>query len=72
MTDEEQLLDAQHERTAPFLLAGFERRVLPRLAGALPAWVVPDHLSALGLLSSTWIAWVATWGVSSSWWAAGS
>jgi phosphatidylglycerophosphate synthase len=56
MTDEERLPDAQHERTAPFLLAGFERQVLPRLARALPAWVVPDHLTALGLLSSTWIA----------------
>ena len=56
MTDEERPPDAQHERTAPFLLAGFERRVLPRLARALPAWVVPDHLTALGLLSSTWIA----------------
>jgi len=55
MTDEERLPDAQHERTTPFLLAGFERRVLPRLAGALPAWVVPDHLTVLGLLSSTWI-----------------
>jgi phosphatidylglycerophosphate synthase len=55
MTDDERLPDAQHERTAPFLLAGFERRVLPRLARALPAWVVPDHLTALGLLSSTWI-----------------
>ncbi len=56
MTDENHPPDAQHERTAPFLLAGFERRVLPRLARALPAWIVPDHLTALGLLSSTWIA----------------
>jgi archaetidylinositol phosphate synthase len=45
-----------HERTAPFLLAGFERRVLPRLARALPGWVVPDHLTALGLLAATVVA----------------
>lgn len=47
---------AEHERAAPFLLAGFERRVLPALARALPARVVPDHLTALGLAASTWIA----------------
>jgi phosphatidylglycerophosphate synthase len=47
---------AEHERTAPFLLAGFERRVLPRLALALPRWVVPDHLTALGLFAATIVA----------------
>lgn len=45
--------EGQHERTAEFLLARFERRVLPRLAAALPEWVVPDHLTVLGLLAST-------------------
>lgn len=44
---------AEHERTAPFLLAGFESRVLPALAKALPRWVVPDHLTALGLFAAT-------------------
>ncbi|MGH7460463.1 MAG: CDP-alcohol phosphatidyltransferase family protein [Longimicrobiales bacterium] len=45
-----------HKRTSEFLLAPFERRVLPKLAAALPAWVVPDHLTVLGLLASTAIA----------------
>ena len=46
----------EHDRTAPFLLAGFERRVLPRLARALPPWIVPDHLTALGLFAATIVA----------------
>src|SRR5688500_6831745 len=46
----------QHQRTADFILAPFERRVLPRLAAALPRWVVPDHLTVLRLLASTAIA----------------
>jgi archaetidylinositol phosphate synthase len=46
----------QHERTSQFLLAPLERRVLPRIARALPARVMPDHLTALGLLASTLIA----------------
>src|SRR5206468_2926878 len=33
-----------------------ERRVLPRIAAALPRWVVPDHLTLLGVLAATWIA----------------
>ena len=47
---------AEHQRTSEFILAGFERAVLPRLARALPRWVMPDHLTALGLLASTAIA----------------
>jgi phosphatidylglycerophosphate synthase len=46
----------KHQRTSDFLLAPFERRVLSRLAGALPGWVKPDHLTVLGLLASTAIA----------------
>ena len=46
----------EHQRTSEFVLAGFERAVLPRLARSLPAWVVPDHLTGLGLLASTTIA----------------
>ena len=47
---------AEHERTSQFILAGFESRVLPWLAARLPAWVVPDHLTGLGLAASTFIA----------------
>ncbi len=46
----------QHQRTSQFLLSGFEKAVLPRMAAALPKWVKPDHLTILGLLASTGIA----------------
>ena len=46
----------KHQRTSEFVLAGFERRVLPWLAARLPSWVMPDHLTALGLIASTSIA----------------
>jgi phosphatidylglycerophosphate synthase len=45
-----------HERKSVFVLAGFERWALPRMAAALPRWVVPDHLTFLGVLAATWIA----------------
>ncbi|MGE5176748.1 MAG: CDP-alcohol phosphatidyltransferase family protein [Hyphomicrobiales bacterium] len=45
-----------HERKPRFLLAGFERWALPRLAGALPRGVLPDHLTLLGVLAATFIA----------------
>ena len=50
--------DAQgkHKRLAGFALARFEAWGLPRLAAALPERVMPDHLTALGLLASTGIA----------------
>jgi phosphatidylglycerophosphate synthase len=46
----------EHQRNYQFILAPFERAVLPRLAAALPRWVKPDHLTFLGLLASTGIA----------------
>ena len=46
----------EHQRTSDFILAPFERAVLPRLAKSLPGWVMPDHLTGLGLLASTLIA----------------
>ncbi len=50
--------DAQgkHRRIYGFALARFEAWALPKLAAALPARVMPDHLTALGLLASTGIA----------------
>jgi archaetidylinositol phosphate synthase len=42
-----------HERTSEFVLKRFERWALPRLAARLPEWVMPDHLTVLGLLAST-------------------
>jgi archaetidylinositol phosphate synthase len=45
----------QHARTSRFIFANLERRFLPRMAAALPSWVMPDHLTLLGLLASTGI-----------------
>jgi archaetidylinositol phosphate synthase len=44
------------ERRATFVLARAEKWLLPRLAASLPRWVVPDHLTAIGVLGSTMIA----------------
>jgi archaetidylinositol phosphate synthase len=46
----------EHQRKYEFVLAPFERAVLPRLAAALPKWVKPDHMTVLGLIASTGIA----------------
>lgn len=43
----------EHERTGGFALAPFEAWALPKLAAALPARVMPDHLTLLGLAAST-------------------
>ena len=45
----------EHERTGGFALARFERWLLPKLAASLPRWVMPDHLTFLGLVASTGI-----------------
>src|SRR5687768_9105207 len=43
-------------REKKFLLAEPEARVLEWIAGRLPSWVKPDHLTALGVLASVAIA----------------
>jgi phosphatidylglycerophosphate synthase len=48
--NERRTVDA--EREPNFLLAGAERRVLRRIARRLPRWVLPDDLTALGVLSA--------------------
>ena len=48
--DDRRTVDA--EREPNFLLAGAERRVLRTIAGRLPRWVLPDDLTALGVLSA--------------------
>ena len=40
------------EREPNFLLAPFERRFLPWLAGKLPRWILPDDMTALGVLAA--------------------
>ncbi|MCI0432288.1 MAG: CDP-alcohol phosphatidyltransferase family protein [Gemmatimonadetes bacterium] len=45
-----------HQRTSRALLARAEKALLLRIAARLPRRVVPDHLTALGLLAATGIA----------------
>jgi phosphatidylglycerophosphate synthase len=54
------------ERQSTFITTRFERWALPRLAAALPGWVMPDHLTALGVLGATVIA--AGYGLSNRDW----
>jgi len=44
------------ERQSTFITTRFERWALPRLAAALPRWMLPDHLTAIGILGATVIA----------------
>ena len=48
-------LPAEAERRAFFIFSRFERWALPRIAGALPAWILPDHLTGLGIVAATGI-----------------
>lgn len=48
--------ETKHERRATFVTTRFEKWALPRMASALPHWVLPDHLTALGSLSAVLIA----------------
>jgi phosphatidylglycerophosphate synthase len=40
------------EREPNFLFARLERRFLPWLAGRLPRWILPDDMTALGVLAA--------------------
>jgi len=42
-------------RQAKFLVARFEQWALPRIAARLPRWVLPDHLTGLGIVAATLI-----------------
>ncbi len=44
--------EAEHRREPKYLLRPFEAYALPRMAAALPSWVLPDHLTVLGFLSA--------------------
>jgi archaetidylinositol phosphate synthase len=48
--DEQRGVEA--EREPNFLLARLERRFLPWLAGKLPRWILPDDMTALGVLAA--------------------
>ena len=43
------------ERQARFIVARFEQWALPRIAASLPRWVMPDHLTGLGIVAATGI-----------------
>jgi archaetidylinositol phosphate synthase len=47
--------DAEHKREPRYLLRGFEKWALPRMAAALPRWVLPDHMTLLGIASAAGI-----------------
>ena len=47
---------AEHTREKTFLLAGVEQRALQWLAPRLPSWVMPDHLTGLGVVAALGIA----------------
>lgn len=40
------------ERVTTSLTAAWEKRELPRIAKALPAWIRPDHLTGLGIVAA--------------------
>lgn len=44
--------EARHRREPRHLLRPFEAHVLPRMAASLPGWVLPDHLTAVGIVSA--------------------
>jgi phosphatidylglycerophosphate synthase len=54
MVDKEPNMDAP--RSKQFLLARAEGRALEWIARRLPAWVMPDHMTALGVLAALGIA----------------
>lgn len=47
---------SDHRRTSEHLLRRVEARVLPWLADRLPARVVPDHMTLLGVIASVGVA----------------
>jgi phosphatidylglycerophosphate synthase len=47
--------EAEHKREPKYLFRSFEAYVLPRMAAALPKWVLPDHMTVLGFLSAAGI-----------------
>jgi len=44
--------DAEHQRQPKHVLRSLEAYVLPRMAAALPKWVLPDHMTAVGAISA--------------------
>jgi phosphatidylglycerophosphate synthase len=47
--------DAEHRREPKYVFRSFEQWALPRMAMMLPKWVMPDHMTILGILSAAGI-----------------
>ena len=67
-------------RRATFVLSEAEKKLLVRIAGRLPRWVLPDHLTLLGMFGSAlvtaayllsnqavWWLWIANLGFFINW-----
>jgi archaetidylinositol phosphate synthase len=52
MTEPRKRKGVEAEREPNFLFARLERRFLPWLAGRLPRWVLPDDMTAVGVLAA--------------------
>lgn len=55
-------------RRATFVLSELEKRLLLRIAHRLPRWVLPDHLTLLGMLGSALITTAYVLSNQASWW----
>jgi archaetidylinositol phosphate synthase len=51
-TEAKERKGVEAEREPNFLFARLERRFLPWLAGRLPRWILPDDMTALGVLAA--------------------
>jgi archaetidylinositol phosphate synthase len=51
-TERKERKGVEAEREPNFLFARLERRFLPWLAGKLPRWILPDDMTALGVLAA--------------------
>ena len=50
--ESQQKQGVEAEREPNFLFARMERRLLPWLAGRLPRWILPDDMTAVGVLAA--------------------
>ncbi|MEZ4387171.1 MAG: CDP-alcohol phosphatidyltransferase family protein [Candidatus Krumholzibacteriia bacterium] len=55
-------------RRATFVLSEVEKRLLIRISERLPRWVLPDHLTVLGMLGSALITFAYVMSNHAVWW----
>jgi phosphatidylglycerophosphate synthase len=80
MTESQEKELKEAERSATFVTTRFEQWVLPRIAARLPAWVLPDHLTGLGILAAAiipvtymlsgrdpWLLWITNLAIVLHW-----